>query len=388
MARLLAACVREHDWSVPPPEAAELLQGVEPNELLAAADYHKVAGSVRASLRALPELDPGLLGQLEARHRFALGQQMQAEHALRQAARALDAEGLPWLVIKGPVLEQAVYSQRRLRSFGDLDLLVPRRALAAALDALERDGMRCVDRNWQLICRMMAGELHVVPEFGAEIDLHWELLFSDSLRRRFPLAVDDMIMRAHPVEVAGIRTHTFEPADTVLHLALHAALEGGDRLIWLKDLEQAVLRLAPDWDSVVRRARAWRIQLHVGTMLARSRAGLGTPVPDAVVADLLPPGWRSVVRMLDRAFPAARSSGLGTPATLVARSTRESVPATLLEMLAGLAVRTSGLAAGRVERLDVREDPSDPGSLHYPAGGDAERARFLAAVSGDALSPA
>lgn len=380
VARLLVACVREPDRAAPPPEVDEVLAEVDLEQLLAAVDYHKVVGCVRRALRGLPPSEL-LWNQLDARYRMALGQHMRAELTLREAAGVLDSEGVRWLVLKGPVLEQVVYSTRRLRTYADLDLLVPRALLPVAVDALERHGMRCVDHNWVLMHELMASEVHLMPEFGTGIDLHWHLVFGKQLRRRFPFPMDAMIERAVPVEVAGVETRTLDPTDSILHLAVHAGIEGGDRLMWLKDLEQAVLHREPDWDVLVGRARHWNLQLQAGTMLARSRATLGTPVPGEVLRDLLPAAWRPVLRGIDRAFPAARSTTLGTPSTLVARSTRHSVPATVATAALGLGIRARGLVTGKVERVDMREDPSHPSSLYYPSGGRAERDAFLSAVA-------
>jgi hypothetical protein len=376
-ASVLVACVAEHDLSAPPPRLPEFPPKVDAASLLDAASYHRVVGCVHHSLRTVPGTPAVLLRELAARYRRSVGTAMLVSAGLRHVRAALATLAAPWVVVKGPVLNAAMYSRPQLRAFSDLDLVVGRTAFPAAVEALEEAGYQVVDRNWQLIRRLMASELHLDLPGSASVDLHWTLVFGAGLRDAFRFPIDDMLGRAREVTVAGLPVLTFDPADTLVHVCLHAALEGGDRLVWLKDIEQVVLNERPDWDVVIARARAYGTALPVGVMLGRARRTLGVPVPLEVRRRLVPLGWRSVVAAAETAFPAGRSRGRGNPATLLARASRESVSATIRTVARGVVNRGRGLAAGQVDRIDVRADASNPGSLFYPAGGAAERTQFF-----------
>ena len=54
--------------------------------------------------------------------------------------RALGDAGVPTLVFKGPVLASLLYREGGLRSYGDVDILVPRRRFADAVLTLEAAG--------------------------------------------------------------------------------------------------------------------------------------------------------------------------------------------------------------------------------------------------------
>jgi len=379
LAELLLACTTEHDWTKPLPRAVELAAPLPTDRVMAAAGYHRVVGCVAASLQGADGVAPDLAYRLGAASRRTSGRTMLALAAVRSVRDVLGAE-VDWLVVKGPVLDAALYPRPRLRSFTDLDVLVAPAQLEEAVDRLVAAGYVLADRNWQLIRDRVAGELHLQKEGCAPVDLHWTLLFNESLRQVFRFDTAAMFERSRTVEVAGGPVRTFDAVDTVLHLAVHAALEGGDRLVWLKDIDVAV-RAGVPWDELVTRARVARVELPVAAMLARTAGALGTPVPVDVVRCLPPRTWRMLIATADTAFPAARSSGMGTPATLLARSARDSVGATLGGALRGFGRRAKALASGTVRRVDHRADAGHETSLLHPRGGAAERAEYFRLVA-------
>src|SRR5207248_3252817 len=136
------------------------------------------------------------------------------------------------------------------------------------------------------------------------------------------VSMDDVFQRARTVTVDGVTIQTPDAADTLIHLALHACLAGGGRLVWLKDIEQAVVNDRPHWDDVIRRSAEWQVNLFVGTMLFRSRQVLSTPVEDEVLRALVPnSAWRGLIGSLDRAFPITAWTRSETPATGLALAT-------------------------------------------------------------------
>jgi len=308
-----------------------------------------------------------------AMHLLALG-------SLAKLAAPLDSLGCRWLVFKGPVLAKLVYQRPDLRSYSDLDVLVERKRLGDAVAILEDVGFNLVDANWALIASSGAGQVHLEHGAGGGVDLHWHVLFDRSTRAVFRIPVDEMVERSRRVELNGIPIHTFDAADTLLHLCLHAALEGADRLIWLKDVEQVARHSVSDWDELVTRATSWRIQLPVAVVLARASRTVGAPVPTGVL-EALAPGrtWRWVSDGIDRLFPAASSHGRGNPATLLARSTRSDWRSTILRFTSGLAERLRRLVVARSWQRDRSQwDPGSPGSLLYRSDeGENDRAAYF-----------
>ena len=173
--------------------------------------------------------------------------------------------------MKGPALAKLVYRRPELRPYSDLDIVVERGRLAEVVTFLEEVGFRLLDTNWALITQAGAGQLHLEEPTGGAVDLHWHLLFDRSLRRIFTIPMEEILERSQPARINGIDTRVLDPADTQLHLCIHAAQEGADRLLWLKDLEQVMRHYPADWDELVDRARRWRIALPAAIVLSRAR---------------------------------------------------------------------------------------------------------------------
>ncbi len=377
---LLTSCVRQHDWSTAPADVEGLLAQVEQQQLLVAARRHRVVGCVRNSVRHLPgAVDPSLDRQLAEDVSSGLAQHMRALSALHDVSRALADVTSTWAVVKGPVLSAHVYDRSDLRSYKDLDVLVRPSELGAALGALEAAGCTVLDRNWTMLGERAMGELHVLMPTGIIVDLHWSLFNRQALRRSFRAPTDELLDRSVPVDVAGLEVRTLDPLDTVVHLAVHAAMTGGDRLVWFKDLEQG-LRHVPDVDALAHRARRWRAQMPVAAMLARTRRLLGAELPDLDLDDLLGSRpWSLVLRAVDARADVAAGGERGSMARLVSRSLRQDGASSALE--AGRHV------AGWVRKGSSGSNTADlglavPGSVLYDSGGDALRRRYLQSVAG------
>jgi hypothetical protein len=165
---------------------------------------------------------------------------------------------------------------------------------------------------------------------------------------------------------------------------MHACREGGDRLCWLKDIEESVVNETPDWDSVITRADDWGVRILVGMMLARTSATLRTPVPEEVVRALLPRAWMIATTTADRLFPAYRSKARGSAATLLAHGARNNTRSSVAAMGSDVLRILRQVAGGepwRREEWDrgrmVLENPHDPSSKAFPAGGERDRVWLL-----------
>jgi hypothetical protein len=379
-AELLITCTRAHKWGDPPPEVVRLLSWVEPVAFAEHCERHGVGPAVYLALRGVENLDPMLLARLEEQYFVSVGTHARCIQDLTIAGRALDAGRVPWMAFKGPVLAEAVYTRPDLRAYVDLDLLVAPSRLADAIGALEAAGGVVLDRNWLLALRRMHGELHVRMPTGTIVDLHWHVLNEPLLRSAFHVDTDELISRARTVGVAGMQVPTFDETDTLVQLGLHAAMAGGNRLLWCKDLEQAVTNRRPDWDQVIARARAASAGPPVAVMLALASRALCFDIPSGVISELSPGAlWIRLTRGADRMAPVERWSGGRSVVRDVARATRRNDRASMNALVRRYA---SMLRTGRLGRPYATDrDPHSPGSVLFAAGDDADRAAFLAQVA-------
>ena len=398
VARALVECVRSPSA---PAELACLAGDAGLGALADAAAAHGVSGFVWRAVRAAGLGDRPDAAPLRSAVAVAAGRHLRAMAEVERIDAAL--RDVPWLLFKGPVLATLVHGSPTLRSPVDLDVLVPRSAFRCAVRGLERAGCTVYERNWTLVRTARLGSLRLHTPSGALIDLHWDLLNDAAARGAFRVSSAAAIDRARVVPLGSVRVRTLDPVDTVVHLALHAALAGAHRLVWLADVAAATSGLTADERSATLPARAaeWAVEPAVALVLRRSAAVLGpaafapaapgsaaAPAPvsgrarDGVSADGFPVGlgWRAVCAAVDAMAPVSRWSGGPTVAAAVARSARADGPASLRELRRhALAALRSGPA-----RLDPQAlfDPTDPASVAYPCGGVDERGAYLSEVSG------
>jgi hypothetical protein len=374
---VLRQSVTDHDWHMPLVDVDRLLADEDLRLLPKAAAFHGVVGCVYHSIRGGHGIEPDVAGGLEATYHRAVFTHQKVLATLRQVTPVLDSLGAPWLVMKGPVLAETIYPRPDLRGYTDLDLLVPGAWLGRVIEALEEAGGSVVDRNWALLTRLGAGEVHLVMNTDTIVDLHWDVVNDASQRRVFAFPSEQLLERTRTVALPGCTAPTLDPADALIHLGLHACLSGANRLVWLKDLEQAILRDAPAWDDVVQRSRAYAAGVPLATMLVLAQVVLGTSVPDDVVPALAESrAWPRLVSGASRLSPIERSSGRRSALRLIARATRGSTWSSTTTL-----ARHSVLAVRNPLRRRPPADSGDPGDQVSPHHAAGSRAEYLDAIA-------
>lgn len=354
---------------------AERVGRVDLAELHRAAMDHRLNNVVYHALLALGTVDADALDPFEREYQHSLRGHLRALTDLGAVEATLAEAGVPWVVVKGPVLSEVAYRAAGPRNYADLDVVVPRGAFRTAVRACLDAGRPVVETDWATATAELAGEVCVLLPNGTALDLHWDLQYHATSRARFATSVDAMIERSVAVDLAGTSVRTFDPADTLLHLALHAASGGGGRLQWLKDIERCITSYPPDWDALVERAGASRLAVVVGVMLDRTHDVLGVEVPREASAALGGRSWRQVVRATNRLRPIQETSGRRALSTMVVRSTAATSGASVL-------------ALGRQVRNATRSGVEKPSRLDLRTTTGADLERFLDAVSGAGPSSA
>jgi hypothetical protein len=326
-----------------------------------------VSGLIYPRLRNVDGAPETLLAALQSDFDASVHRHLQSTWELSRLKSTLDATRVPWVVVKGPAAVELLYRGQGGRLYQDLDVLVEPSGFREVLDALELSGLQQLDRNWAVLRREMRGEVHYGGATRLEIDLHWNLV--NMYRGRMRIPTRELLRRAVAVRLAGVDVCTLDPADSLIHLCVHAAISGGDRILWLKDIERAVAAGTVAWDDVVSRSRRWNVAAPVGLMLARSARFLGAEVPVEVTNDLVPPGARRLIRVIDRLFPWQRALGrLTSPNRLMARSIHQ-----------GLLGGSVWLVVRSMRNLDPGQEEAS--SAFTPGGDEHDRAAFIESVT-------
>lgn len=285
--------------------------------LVTAVRHHRLAPLAQVRLR---DAEPSIAHELQA-DRDVAKERFVASTMLLGGLDDLLGD-LPWLAFKGPVLSEHAHPISGLRSFNDLDILVSPFQLRDVAKRLIDAGWQSLDHGDSLNVPATPGEMHWWSPAGIAIDLHWSMINMARTRHRFPLVTDDLLAARVRVPVGLASTWTLAPADTLVHVCLHAAKTGANRMQMLLDADQLVRR-TEDWDAVVRRARHWGAGPAVAIVLSRARAVLGTPTPTDLDQQLgVSPTFRLLNRAVNSTSPVPRLRRAPSLARLVARSAR------------------------------------------------------------------
>jgi len=328
------------------------------------ANEHRVAGQLRPALVAaglpIPEEIEALCSTTAVVHLLHV-------RALERVARTFERAGIPWVVLKGPLLAALWYRDATARRYYDLDVLVDPACFAAAVEALAAEGFDECNYNWTGFRALGMGE---VPLTDGQItlDLHWHVLPFEKDRRAFAFRTADILRRRLPVTFET--TPAWAPADDdlVSHVTLHAALAGARRLVHLRDIQ--VVASAVDWAAGVERMRAIGMDRPASAAIDRVEQLLGPLGAGRRAPALGHPGWRALNSTVDAAWRLT-TEAKPFPSVLMAAG-RESWRATV-----GETGRQLATAARR--RVGLRTLTTEGGPLSWTrhAGGSAERDRYF-----------
>lgn len=219
-------------------------------------------------------------------------------HELGRALRRFEAEDVPVIPLKGPVLADTLYLHPALRPFSDLDLLIRPEDLFRADELLHALGYRRLAdaHSWSFDITYDRATLYEGPA-DLRVDLHWGLVNDPrySWNHREGLSVWDRAIR---IPVAGETARGLCPEDLLLYLALHLAIHHSlAGLVWYWDLALILDRWAGalDWESVIGRASRWRVRRALFFALLGLDIFFGVSAPPSVMARVQPGGPRAAV---------------------------------------------------------------------------------------------
>lgn len=181
------------------------------------------------------------------------------ERQLIEVARLLSHAGLGHRVLKGAAVAHLDYPDPGLRSFADIDVLVPAEQWDDAIAVLDKGGWKrqFAEPRPGFDRRFIKGVVLIRPgeDNGRELDLHRTLALGP-----FGLTVRlaDLWEGHASLTIGGEELRAVRAEERFLHACFHAAL--GDlppRLVPLRDVAQMSLGGKLDFDRVVELSRAW-----------------------------------------------------------------------------------------------------------------------------------
>ncbi|KGM15361.1 hypothetical protein N867_09325, partial [Actinotalea fermentans ATCC 43279 = JCM 9966 = DSM 3133] len=268
----------------PPPADPAALARVPTAEAVEVAEAHRLGSALLRHLTdggVASDLDP-LVAALREERTAQVVAHLTTLADLRALGGLLDGADVPWVVVKGPAAAASFWPAADMRDYRDLDVVVDPGRFADVVDLLAGAGAEQLDLNWGLIRRQMRAELTFVLPRGTLLDLHWHPVNEAPVRRRFDWPVAGLLARRVPVSLGSVTVPTLDPVDAALHMAYHAVVSGGYRLLWLADVAYATAAVARAGrlEELVRRAQEARLDVVVRVALDRVERVLGSaPAP-------------------------------------------------------------------------------------------------------------
>jgi hypothetical protein len=254
---------------------------LDPDAFLAVTP-EKLYPFVYLRLKALAGVPSELLQLLEGHYRRNLLVELRRVADLRRLDATLTAAGIPFLVLKGPVLAASVYPDRAARTMTDLDLLIADEEMARAMDVLATIGYRVPGQFAGT--EMAAGDapplVHDQPG-GLVLELH-SMLDSLPEERAALAAVLPSARRVplgHGLELPALERGEFF-AHVVTHVSKHHRFEGELRSL----LDVALLLHADadalDWETLDRIWQARGIGDWIALTVTLAHLLLRSPFPE------------------------------------------------------------------------------------------------------------
>ncbi len=245
----------------------------------------------RLSERGLAGAVPAqVLGALRAVYRQTALRTMRFQAELVALAQGLVGQNVPLIALKGIWLAHAVYRNPALREMNDIDVLVRRQHLPAAIDSLTRRGYTPTHEVDMEVDTATAHHLpRLIKAETAGFEIHWSLC---RLNRSYSIDTSELWERVVPAQIGGVSLFGLSPEDLLLHLCLHTSYQH-QFIFGLRpscDIAAVIERYGDglDWEVVLERTRRWRWQRGVYLALRLAVDLVGAAVPERVLAALQP----------------------------------------------------------------------------------------------------
>ena len=208
--------------------------------------------------------------------------QSNALDALNGISREMEADGIPFAVLKGTYLYELLYRDLFPRAYGDIDLLVPADRIEDAVSALARAGYdgdrkrvgRPAMPRWHFHATLTASKPGGLP-----VELHRSLVDRANLYRVPEAELFGRLLEFRARQ-GGFTVLSAE--DELIYLCLHVAKHGtlnaiglrngfapewycdpaaGNRLLWFLDIELFLQKYMDrlDWPAVAERMQRWNV---------------------------------------------------------------------------------------------------------------------------------
>jgi hypothetical protein len=247
------------------------LRGRELKRLQGMAERHGVLPAVvrnlrAASLEAYQELERnGVQGRLAENAAMGMFLRVMAMEFFREAG----IRGIPAVLIKGALVARRAYRPESLRTFIDVDLLVPKRVWEEVRDLMRGMGFESKGNRMKYDSGYGEEEWMHKEHKGCSFEVHWNLVNSPVVRHGLSVTYEDLEVGSD----ANPLGKSLSSAALMLIASVHgAASHGFDKLQHLCDVAQLARGIAGEIEAPalaeITRATGAGLAVHAALRLA------------------------------------------------------------------------------------------------------------------------
>ena len=256
--------------------------------LMRLAAYHGLIGAIAHSS------NPIVAESAVFRYLALAGRQKAMKEHLRRILVQLDDAGIPAAVLKGPYIAES-YSQPEVRTYSDIDLLIPVSRLEEALNVLRADPAIETIPPKKPRADKRDVPIHDPSGLVFNLDLHWDLFSYTQLMGSADGATSWAWAHSTPEPGHQLGPLWHLPLEARLaFLSAHAVLDHRFRLILFRDLAE-LARKNVDWGALADFARRWNLRSFVYLAFLIARDVAAAPVPEGFLTEVRPASFAMTV---------------------------------------------------------------------------------------------
>ena len=286
-AELLLCCSRVHLDATARDRAKKLLGQQLDWEYLGRTAYdNAVLPLVYSNLRKhFPTaISQPILKPLQIRFRDHVKHNFLLTAELLKLLGEFETRGIKAVPFKGPVLAVLAYGDLSLRQFSDLDILVRREDVAVAKNIILSKGFKLWEKPREVpdavYLNSRHAETYVTEDGRVTLDLHWRFVQSQYSVEFEPA---HLWSRLEPFSLGGKVISCLKFDDLFLYLCIHGSKHCWERLGWICDISEMVRAWPqPDWNSLLRRAEALKIERVILLAFKLARDLLDAPLAQSL----------------------------------------------------------------------------------------------------------
>lgn len=197
---------------------------------------------------------------------------------------ALETASITAISYKGPVLAAQAFGDIARREYGDLDILVHHRDIAAVEELMLREGYRAAVPLNSLAPSAIPGQFSYSRPGALPVEFHTEKTL-----RYYPVPFDIAWLERNLARIAiGDRqVRTFSPEDSLTVLSVHGCKHLWSRLLWVADIAW-LIHSTPlfNWEAATQCADRFRSRRMMLTGAALASDLLGANLPGSIQAQI------------------------------------------------------------------------------------------------------